>query len=573
MERHTHKYRIFALRTLTCRMIGLLPPAWREPAAEKLLRRRGSPGPAAEHAFQYLLSLQKAKRSNGRPHEAKVAMGADTFYEKQYRQFLNPTMGAFAATAAQAVLAAGGEARGHLWGRRRKTCAAVLEYPLGPPPLIVLNSGTVAVALCLPRLKRRGEAEQAARWLYGLAPMPTYFREVIDGESMSGPSAKFSARQSPAAGQVLEVLDAALSQRHLAVLALHPYDPDAMGLHITLFGIEAMWPAELAHRFGLSENVMEPYRDFARNTDCSLAFCVGATEEAFTQCSQNLFIKRPAPLTDRNPPDLTELDFEDFVSRQFEAIQITVSSGGLPGASPRNGDLGHAAFAVRSAGRLLLLIPYHPGNAVHGHAAKLWSNPYGSVILSDDHDTLRRITVSGEAHIASHAAVEKRFPRVAAEVMLQQSRKAKGPAPPDYWFVQEVAELVMQREPLAPNRLDAARASCSISAGGQALHGKKPDYFHADALAPYDIWLQRQRAAAGLLDDPSGARHRLWQEEVAVALRRRRQHLDALAEEIPEQHTSAASRDQASAAIPTDPSATGAALQPRSAAPTSCESP
>ncbi len=560
MERHTHKYRISALRTLTCRMIGLLPPAWREPAAEKLLRRRGSPGPAAEHAFQYMLSVHKAKRSNGHLPEAKVAMGADTFYEKQYRQFLNPTMGAFAATAPQAVLAAGGEARGRFWARRRKTCAAVLENPQGPPPLIVLNPGTVAVALCLPRLKRRGEAEQAARWLYGLTPMPAYFREVIDGESMSGPSAQVSARQSSAAGQVLEILDAALSQRRLAVLALHPHDPDAMGLHITLFGIEAMWPAELAHRFGLSESLMDSYRDFARNMDRSLAFCVGATEEAFTQCSQNLFIKRPTPLSDRHPPDLTELGFEDFVSRQFEAIQITVSSSGLPGASPRNGDLGHAAFAVRSSGRLLLLIPYHPGNAVHGHAAKLWSNPYGSVILSDDHDTLRRITVSGEAHLASHSAVEKKFPQVAAEVMLQQSRKAKGPAPPDYWFIQEVAELVLQREPLAPNRLDASRPSCSISAGGQALHGKKPEYFQAETLPPYDCWLQHQREAAGLLDDPSGARHRLWQVEVATALSQRRQHLDALEGQIPGQDTTSPSRNQASAATPTDSSATGAAV-------------
>lgn len=529
MERHTRKYRISALRTLACRIVGCMPTAWREPVAEWLLRRSSSPGPAAEHVVQYLLSRQRTDRGHSR--QAKVAMAADSFYEKQYRQFLNPTMGAFAATATQVVLAAGSEARGRLWRRHRRTFATVLENRNGPPPLIVLNPETVAVAICLPRLKRRGEAEQAARWLYGISSMPAYFREMMDGETLQTMPGKVRARQCCASGPTLETLDAALSQRRMAVLAMHPNDSDAMGLHITLFGVEAMWPAELAHRFGLPDATLDPYREWTRMQDCSLAFCVGAAEEVFTQCSQNLFIKRPVSSSHKHHTDLSEIEFEDFVSRQFEAVQITVSGSGLPGASPRNGDLGHAAFAVRDAGRRLLLIPYHPGNAVHGHAAKLWSNPYGSVILSDDHDTLRRITVSGPAHVTSHERVERRFPQVTAELMVQQSRKVKSPTPPEYWFVQEVAELVLQRETLMANRLDASRPSCSISAGGQARHGKKPGYFHADTLPAYDVWLQHQREAAGLLDDPSGARHRLWRLDIENALRERQRHLNDLQEE------------------------------------------
>ena len=92
-----------------------------------VLRRTGAPGPAAEHVVQYLLSAARSKRKNRALEEATVAKGADTFYERQYRQYLNPVMGAFAMTATQALLASGRPPRGLLWRHCRKTFAAMLE--------------------------------------------------------------------------------------------------------------------------------------------------------------------------------------------------------------------------------------------------------------------------------------------------------------------------------------------------------------------------------------------------------------------------------------------------------------
>jgi hypothetical protein len=531
MESTARKYRISPLRSLAHAVAGLLPAAWREPVAETLLRRAGSPAPAAEHVLQYLLS-------RGRPghggREAKAAVGADHFYERQYRQFLNPAMGAFAHTATQALVATGGPPEGRLWRRHRRSFAAMLEQRGEAPPLLVLNRETVAIALLLPRPKRSGEAELASRWLSGSGAMPAYYRELIEGTEIGGGDPGVRMRETAAAGAVLATLAAVLATRRLAVLALHPHDPDAMGLHITLFGVEALAPDDVSAKYGLEPSALAAYRYEARRADRALVFCVGATEEVFTQCSQNLFVKRPAPAGSRKPRRDPLPPLDEFVARQFEAIQVTVSGGGLPGASPRNGDLGRAAFAARRGRRLQLLIPYHPGNAVHGHAAKLWSNPYGTLVLSDDHDTLCRITVSGPARVIGQATAAKRYPDVVARVCAQQGHNGKPVAEPEYWFVQEVADLCRQREPLAANDLDAVRPACSISAGGQALHGKKPGYFNADSLPPYDLELQHRREAAGLVADPTGASHRQWLEEVHDALEARLEHLGRIQQRPPQ---------------------------------------
>jgi hypothetical protein len=93
------RYRITRFRTLTRRIVHVLPPVWREWAAECFLRRVNAPGPAAEHIVQYLLSAAKSQSKIRIRDEATVAKGADNFYERQYRQYFNPTMGAFAMTA------------------------------------------------------------------------------------------------------------------------------------------------------------------------------------------------------------------------------------------------------------------------------------------------------------------------------------------------------------------------------------------------------------------------------------------------------------------------------------------
>jgi hypothetical protein len=263
-----------------------------------------------------------------------------------------------------------------------------------------------------------------------------------------------------------------------------------------------------------------------------LLFCVGGTEEVFTQCSQNLFVKRPmAPhATGREsfypPPEPWHagLPLERLLASQFEAIQITVSSTGLPGASPRNGDLGHVAFVGRRRGRVFLLVPYYPGNLVHGHAAKMWSNPYGTLVISDDHASLRRVSLSGPARVAAHGEVRRRFPAIAEGVPQNHGAKSL----PEYWFVQEVAQMVVQREHLAPHRLDPARPTCSISAGGHARHGKKPHYFAAEGLPRYDLKWQHRREAEGRPSDPDGTSYRNWSNNVQDALRQRRRHLDEM---------------------------------------------
>jgi hypothetical protein len=262
-----------------------------------------------------------------------------------------------------------------------------------------------------------------------------------------------------------------------------------------------------------------------------LVFCVGGTEEVFTQCSQNIFVKRPLVGSGQpGRPALSQewtpaLPLERLLDLQFEAIQVTVSASGLPGASPRNGDLGKACFVGRRGRGVFVLIPYHPGNAIHGHAAKLWSNPYGTLVISDDHHALSRVMVSGPSRVIDHRRVKRNFPAIAAQVAAQCGRNGTLLPDPEYWFLQEVAELVQQREPLVANTLDPGRPTCSISAGGQAHHGKKPGYFAADSLPPYDQDLQHERELMGRPVDPTGATHSQWRSTVRDALDARHAHL------------------------------------------------
>ena len=206
-------------------------------------------------------------------------------------------------------------------------------------------------------------------------------------------------------------------------------------------------------------------------------------------------------------------------------IQVTVSAAGSPGASPRNGDQGKAAFVARRRNKPVLLIPYYPGNAIHGHAAKLWSNPYASIVISDDHTALTRVILSGPACLLPHSKVSADFPPIAQEVAAQLGRNGMPVAEPEYWFLQEVVELIQEREPLPKNQLAPSRSACSISAGGKALHNKKPAYFEANSLPPFDQTLHRQREHGGRPLDADGAEHRHWLKILEPALAAREKHL------------------------------------------------
>jgi hypothetical protein len=251
--------------------------------------------------FQYSLSVVNAKRKArvGRFEEATIAKGADKFYERQYRQFFNHTMGAFAMTARMALVATGGAPHGRLWRRHRPVLAAMLEEVAGAPPIIVIDRQTVALPFLLPQPSNQGDFVAVARWVTGNGSMPPFYRRLVAGEKVFCTDHGVRARSRTADGALLEVIDGVTNSGKLAVLALHPYDPDAMGLHITLFGAQILTARFLEEDYGLERTTLNRWQDVALEKDRLLLFCVGGTEEVFTQCSQNLFIKRSLGATAR----------------------------------------------------------------------------------------------------------------------------------------------------------------------------------------------------------------------------------------------------------------------------------
>ena len=506
------------------------PAHWREAAAERWFRRAGAPGPANEHVFQYLLSKKMCVNPAQVQAEQTVAKGADLFYERQYRQYLNATMSAYAATATVAFLGSGGKCRGRLWGKHRPLYAATVEAEaLGAPPIAVLGNQIVAIPLLLPAPAGLEAVKDIDRWLSGRGPMPRSYRERAAGEPVRCVTPGARARRRGATGALIEVADAVLRTGKLAILALHPHDPDAMGLHITLFGTQIVSPKALEADYGLEEGFLRPWRQAAQARNSVLRFCVGGTEELFAHCSLNLFVKRrlsgagqatlPHSWSPSEPLDA-------LLAKQCELFQVTVSASGLPGISPRNGDVGKAGFLVRHGGKASILMPYFTGNFAHGHAAKLWSNPRGALIIRDDHWSLRSIVIRGRSRTADHEWVKKHFPPVAAEFATRRKRSGERAADPEYWFVQEVADILLQDEPLAANALDPVRPTGSIHAAGPALYEKKATYFATDNLPCYDQASQHEREAAGRPVDPSGAAHRDWARDTAPALAARLAHLE-----------------------------------------------
>jgi hypothetical protein len=532
------RYRLNVPRTLLCRAVEALPPFLRETVAENFLRRAGAPGPAAEHVFQYSLSAARARKraKSGRFEEATIAKGADNFYKRQYRQFFNHTMGAFAMTAKMALVGTGGAPHGWLWCRCRPVWAAMLEETAGARPIIVINRQTVAVPFLLPKPSNRSDFVALARWVTGNGSIPSFYRRLVAGEEIRCADRGVRARSRNADGALLEVIDGVTNSGKLAVLALHPYDPDAMGLHITLFGAQILTARFVEEDYGLGPTTLDRWRKVALEKDRLLFFCVGGTEEVFTQCSQNLFVKRPVGATALRDPSTWPsawspgLSLDDLLNAQFEIFQISVSASGLPGVSPRNGDQGTVAFVGHRGVKTFVLIPYFTGNAVHGHAAKLWSNSYGQLVVWDDHFSLSAVTLSGPTWVISHHTVENDFPSIAMKVAAPPGRKRTEARSPEYWFLHEVVELVQQSEPLVANLLDPSRPTCSIHAGGLARHGKKPAYFAAETLPPYDQDWQHRREALGRPIDPKGKGHGRWVYEVAPALAARHMHLARIME-------------------------------------------
>lgn len=457
-----------------------------------------------------------------------IADGASDFYAKQYRQYLNSTMGAFAATATNAFITAG--TLPLTSGGDREIRSAMVEGRSGVPPLLVLDHQSVAVIVPIPRsLSATGEAA-LWRWLTQRGEMPDSIRHCIAGRVIDSRHAGTRAIERSSTANALEVIEAALDTGRLAALALHPMDPDAMGLHLTLFGVVGRDPATLADEHGFAPEVLAPMIEAADAEDCDILFLVGGTEEIFTQCSQNLFVKRlprdgdvaPEPASWNPSHPLAKL-----LDAQFELLQATVSASGLPGTSPRNGDIGYDAYVAAGEDQDVLLIPYHPGNFIHGHAAKLWTNPHGAIVVNDDHCYLRRVTLRGPCRVLPPTDARLEFPDIVDKELLRVGSQSKN-RQPAYWFAQTVSEIIVESDPLSPMMLDEGRPTCTISAAGRGKYSKKPAYFDCGCLAPYDTKLQHRREAAGRPIDPSGGERRRWVSESASALTARLAHLQEL---------------------------------------------
>ncbi|MFM7225101.1 MAG: hypothetical protein ACKO1Y_06685 [Actinomycetota bacterium] len=550
---HEHwAYRLRPGRLRALRILEMSPPALRAQLAERRLRRPGQPGPAAEHVVQYQVSATLATRraadrsdeSEGTGSESArgkkpIVVGqADFFYRSQYRQTCTAVMGAFAATATQVLAASSTEPRGRLWGRHRESVTAMMPRHPGHStrPILVLTDRAVAVAVLVPRTGDSAADQATTAWLHGSGPMPPHLdTERRGSETAAMPGIKNSRSRSHL-GSVVALVDAARRTGWLALLALHQTDPDAMGLHLTLHGVECVSPEQLARDYALTDTDLAAHRSQAESEDAILGYLVGGTAEVFTQCSQNLFVKEAVvnspdrtadPATDpATDPDASDpIPLTDLLAAQFETIQATVDATGLPGASPRNGQIGGAALVAERRGRAHVLIPYPPGNAIHGHAAKLWSNQHASLVITDDHTLRRRASITGRSWCASHERVARDFPDVARSVTHPDGSDEQTVADPVYWFVTRADVVTWEQGLLPAYRLTEGRAACTLNAGGEGRHTKKPKYFDAGSVPVYDVALQHHREAAGRPTDADGTARAAWLATVEPALAAREQHL------------------------------------------------
>ena len=549
-EQHEHwAYRLDARRLRRLDRLRFVPPARRALLAERRLRRPGQPGPAAEHVVQYQVSATLAERratdhaddserrgsEDARPKKPIVVGQADFFYRSQYRQTCSAVMGAFAATATQVLAASSTEPRGRLWGRHRESVTAMIPRHPGDStrPILVLNDRTVAVAVLVPRTGDAAADRATTAWLHGTGPTPPHLETERRGSAAAAAPGIGTTRSRSHLGGVVALVDAARRTGWLALLALHATDPDAMGLHLTLHGVECVSPEQLARDYALADADLSAHRDRAAAEDAILGYLVGGTAEVFTQCSQNLFVKEavvdsPAGTAAPEPAESDPIPLADLLAAQFETIQATVDATGLPGASPRNGQIGGAALVAERRGRAHVLIPYHPGNAIHGHAAKLWSNRHAALVVTDDHTVRRRATITGRSWCASHERIARDFPDVARAVTHPDGAEEQTVADPVYWFVTRADVVTWEQGLLPAYRLTEGRAACTINAGGEGRHTKKPKYFDAGSVPVYDVALQHHREAAGRPTDPDGTARTTWLATVEPALAARERHLAEL---------------------------------------------
>ena len=94
-------------------------------------------------------------------------------------------------------------------------------------PILVLDHQSVATPLYLPAPFDEGEHHALTRWLAAHGPAPSSYQRAMAGEEMRCSQRGALARRRTTAGSMLDVADAALRSQKVAILALHPHDPDA----------------------------------------------------------------------------------------------------------------------------------------------------------------------------------------------------------------------------------------------------------------------------------------------------------------------------------------------------------
>ena len=220
-----------------------------------------------------------------------------------------------------------------------------------------------------------------------------------------------------------------------------------------------------------------------------LIFCVGATEEVFTQCSQNLFIKRALPEAEARrraarPPSPTAARRADR-----RAIRVVSDHRFRHWPSRRIATQRRSwqdRFRRAARGPDIRADPVSSGQFRAWSRRKALVQSYGSLLVHDDTETGAAVTISGACSILTHLDALRAFPGSAEKVATIKNRKGSPMPDPEYWFAQVVEEILMQRGTLPPYALDPARPTCAIHSGGHALFDKKPAYFAAGSLPTYD---------------------------------------------------------------------------------------
>ena len=130
-------------------------------------------------------------------------------------------------------------------------------------------------------------------------------------------------------------------------------------------GPNSLEPEQLRSSHGLAPAEMDKYLKLTELADVSNFRSWrhgGSIYPVLAESFRQIPVSSPNPeliRKKRNP----SLPLVQLIRSQFEILQVTVSASGLPGVSPRNGDCGKRAF-VASLDITIVLIPYHPGNAV-----------------------------------------------------------------------------------------------------------------------------------------------------------------------------------------------------------------